>query len=83
MSWKLCKAGQQLRNQIDDSYPDRDRASDGVVGDLRHASRPSDHNPDANGIVRAIDIDRDLFGKKKPDIMPELADQIRHAAKLD
>ena len=83
MSWKLCKAGQQLRQQIDDSYPDRDRASDGVLGDLRHQSRASDHNPDAKGIVRAIDIDRDLAGKKKPDLMPDLADQIRHAAKSD
>ena len=83
MSWKLCKAGQQLRQQIDDSYPDRDRTSDGVVGDARHSARASDHNPDAKGIVRAIDIDRDLSGKKKPDLMPYLADQIRHAAKSD
>jgi hypothetical protein len=83
MSPKLCKAGQQLRLQIDDSYPDRDRASDGWIGDTRHSARPSDHNPDAKGIVRAIDIDRDLSGKKKPDLMPYLADQIRHAAKSD
>jgi hypothetical protein len=83
MSWKLCKAGQQLRTQIDDSYPDRDRASDGVVGDTRHSARTSDHNPDAKGIVRAIDIDRDLSGKKKPDLMPDLADQLRLYAKRD
>jgi hypothetical protein len=79
----LCKAGQQLRLQIDDSYPDRDRTSDGWIGDVRHASRPSDHNPDAAGIVRAIDIDRDLSGKAKPDLMPDLADQIRLFAKRD
>jgi hypothetical protein len=83
MTPKLCKAGQQLRLQIDDSFPDRDRTSDGWIGDARHASRPSDHNPDALGIVRAIDIDRDLSGKKKPDLAPDLADQIRHAAKSD
>ena len=80
---KLCKAGQQLRLQVDDSFPDRDRTSDGWIGDTRHQARPSDHNPDAEGIVRAIDIDRDLSGKAKPDIMPDLADQIRHAAKSD
>lgn len=79
----LCKAGQQLRLQIDDTYPDRDRTSDGWIGDTRHSARPSDHNPDAAGIVRAIDIDRDLSGKAKPDLMPDLADQIRHAAKSD
>jgi hypothetical protein len=83
MSYKLCKAGQQLRLQVDDSYPDRDRTSDGWIGDVRHSARPSDHNPDAAGIVRAIDIDRDLSGKAKPDLMPDLADQIRLFAKRD
>jgi hypothetical protein len=80
---RLCKAGQQLRLQLDDSYPDRDRTSDGWIGDVRHSARPSDHNPDAAGIVRAIDIDRDLSGKAKPDLMPDLADQIRLFAKRD
>ena len=79
----LCKAGQQLRLQVDDSFGDRDRTSDGWVGDLRHQSRPSDHTPDSKGIVRAIDIDRDLAGKAKPDLMPDLADQIRLCAKSD
>jgi hypothetical protein len=79
----LCKAGQQLREQFDDTYPDRDRTSDGWIGDTRHSARPSDHNPDAAGIVRAIDIDRDLSGKAKPDLMPDLANQIRLAAKSD
>jgi len=83
MTPKLCKAGQQLRLQVDDSYPDRDRTSDGWIGDTRHSARPSDHNPDAKGIVRAIDIDRDLSGKAKPDLMPDLANQIRLAAKRD
>jgi hypothetical protein len=78
---KLCKAGQQLRLQVDDSYPDRDRTSDGWIGDARHQTRPSDHVPDSAGIVRAIDIDRDLSGKTKPDLMPDLADQIRLCAK--
>jgi hypothetical protein len=78
---KLCKAGQQLRLQVDDSFPDRDRTSDGWIGDTRHQARPSDHNPDAEGIVRAIDIDRDLSGKAKPDLMPDLADQIRLSAR--
>ena len=78
----LCRAGQQLRLQFDDSFGDRDRRSDGWVGDLRHQSRPtSDHNPDENGIVRAIDVDRDVHKSGKPDLMPDIADQIRLAAK--
>ena len=83
MQPRLCKAGQQLRLQVDDSYASRDKSSDGWLGDYRHSTRASDHNPDKQGIVRAIDIDRDLSGKKKPDLMPYLANQIRHAAKSD
>jgi hypothetical protein len=82
-TYRLCKAGQQLRLQVDDSYPDRDKSSDGWIGDTSHKTRRSDHNPDAKGIVRAIDIDRDLSGKAKPDLMPYLADQIRVYAKRD
>lgn len=84
MKPKLCAAGQQLREQFDDSYPDRDRTSDGWIGDQRHSSRPSDHNPDPKtGYVRAIDTDRDVSGKPKPDLMPDIADQIRVLAKTD
>jgi hypothetical protein len=83
MKPKLCKAGQQLREQFDDTFPDRDRRSDGWIGDTRHSARPSDHNPDReNGfIVRAIDVDRDVHKSGKPDIMPDIADQLRIAAK--
>ena len=76
----LSKAGQQLREQIDDSYPDRDRKSDGWIGDAAHAARPSDHNPDPiNAIVRAIDVDKDL--NTRPSTAAYLADQIRLCAK--
>ena len=76
----LCKAGQQLREMIDDSYPERDRKSDGWIGDAAHSSRPSDHNPDkANGFVRAIDVDKNL--DSRPSTGAYLADQIRLCAK--
>ena len=77
----LSKAGIQLREQCDDAYPDRDRTSDGWIGDTRHSARSSDHNPDVDGWVRAIDIDRNLSGGAKPDLMPDLADQLRLACK--
>jgi hypothetical protein len=84
MKPKLCKAGQQLREQFDDSFPDRDRRSDGWIGDTRHSARPSDHNPDREtGIVRAIDVDRDVHKSGKPDLMPDIADQLRRLAKTD
>ena len=85
MKPKLCKAGAQLREQFDDSYPDRDRTSDGWVADARHiAAGTSDHIPDSStGTVRACDFDRDVSGKAKPDLMPDIADQLRLLAKTD
>lgn len=77
MKPKLSKAAVQLREQFDDSYPNRLRDSDGWIGDTRHAARKSDHNPDAQGWVRAWDCDADLSGKPKPELMPDLVDQIR------
>jgi hypothetical protein len=79
---KLCKAGVQLREQIDDDYPGRDRRSDGWVADARHlAEGVSDHIPDARagGIVRALDIDSNL--NAHPEEAHTLANQIRLCAK--
>ena len=81
MKPQLSKAAKQLREQFDDTFPNRDRLSDGWIGDTRHQAKPSDHNPDANGWVRAIDIDRDLYKGGKPDNMGDLVDQIRLACK--
>ena len=79
----LCKAGQQLREQIDDAFPDRDRKSDGWIGDARHQrAGTSDHLPDkADGYVRAIDVDKDLDSRASTGAY--LADQIRICAKKD
>lgn len=84
MKPKLSKAASQLREQVDDTFPERDRSSDGWIADQRHmrSGKPSDHVPD-KGWVRAIDIDADLSGKSKPEIMPDLADEIRVFAKRD
>jgi hypothetical protein len=80
MKPKLSKSIIQLREQIDDAFPDRGRSSDsGAYSDARHAARKSDHNADANGWVRAIDISRDL--SKGRDVMPDLVDQVRLYAK--
>lgn len=57
--WRLVAAGVTLRDQVNERWPDRDKASDGSIGDAAHAARPSDHNPDADGWVHAIDIDKD------------------------
>jgi hypothetical protein len=81
----LCKAGETLREQVNERYPSRDKTSDGWIADARHiAAGTSDHIPSAKtGCVFAIDVDKDLSGKSKPDLMPYLADQIRECAKTD
>jgi hypothetical protein len=52
-----------LRNEINESNPNRDKASDGWIGDSAHQLEISDHNPDPTSsppdVVRAIDVDND------------------------
>ena len=59
------------RGAVNTIAPNRDKTSDGWIGDQAHATRPSGHNPDETGIpertdadtideVRAIDVDKDL-----------------------
>ena len=77
---KLCKAGQQLREQIDDDYPDRDRRSDGWIADARHIAKGnSDHIPDSRGIVRGLDVDADLKAHKEEAFA--LVEKLRKLAK--
>lgn len=51
----------QLRNELNAAFPNRDRASDGWIGNASHQATVSDHNPDYahGGVVRATDTDRD------------------------
>lgn len=74
MTAKLSKAAIQLREQFDDCYPDRNRSSDGWIGDARHTSK-SDHTPDKKGWVRAIDVTANLGSY--PDEMHRVVEQLR------
>jgi hypothetical protein len=79
----LSKSGETLRNQINLAFPDRDKRSDGWIGDARHSATKSDHNPDklSGGVVRALDVDCDLGGPANNAFY--LADQLRTLAKTD
>lgn len=63
MTWRVAESLVQLRKQIDVSAPQRNKSSDGTIGDTHHASRSSDHNPwvkhNGMGIVTALDITHD------------------------
>jgi hypothetical protein len=69
--WILVPCLVKLRSEFNEIAPNRDKASDGSVGDLAHQNSQSDHNPDETGNVpirdadstnevHAIDVDRDL-----------------------
>lgn len=74
---RLVKAGVTLRDQVNQKFANRDKRSDGWIGDAAHQARPSDHNPDKNGWVHAIDIDEDFLGKGKgQSLAKEFADQL-------
>jgi hypothetical protein len=77
----LSKAADTLRDQVNDTFLDRSRKADGWIGDLKHQSRKSDHNPRPSGEVCAIDIDAGLSDEQG--ISHALADQLRLTAKKD
>lgn len=82
-AYHLCKSGRDLRTWVNLHYPGRDTASDGWIGDAAHnAAGTSDHCPDAQGVVRAIDIDADLIpGAKDHTAAHRLAESLRQQGK--
>lgn len=71
MSWVVVPALDEARDQLNARFPNRDKSSDGGIGNLAHQVEPSSHNPDKTGKpeykdgdskdeVRARDFDADL-----------------------
>ncbi|SNY55233.1 peptidoglycan-binding domain-containing protein [Paractinoplanes atraurantiacus] len=57
--WHLARSLARLRAEIDQRWPNRDRKSDGSIGDKDHEKTASDHNPNGRSSVNAIDTDKD------------------------
>lgn len=57
---RLAKSLIVLYDQVQKSFPaNRDRSSDGTIGDASHQAGTSDHNPGPDGVVTALDITND------------------------
>jgi len=68
-SWRMAAALTKYLAQINALAPNRDKSSDGGIGDARHAAGKSEHNPEDHdsdpstpGVVRAYDITHDPAG---------------------
>jgi hypothetical protein len=59
MAWRLAKSLETLRSQVNAKWPNRDKSSDGTIGDASHQATNSDHNPNSAGVVTAMDITHD------------------------
>lgn len=59
---RAARSLDRLLTQLNTLYPNRDKVSDGGIGDAAHAARESDHNPDANGVFHARDFTHDPVG---------------------
>lgn len=55
--WVVAPAITTLRGQLDRDFPGRSKP-DGTIGDTAHSARTSDHNPDQDDTVCAIDAKR-------------------------
>lgn len=89
-NWQLTKGLQNLRAQVNAAFPDRDKTSDGTIGDTAHQAETSGHNPDDtpgsrpewdgdpdnDPEVRAWDMDSDL--RAAPATAQQVVDHIRH-----
>lgn len=53
---RVAKSLRVLYDQVNAAYPGRDKSSDGTIGNEAHQATKSEHNPDKNGVVRALDI---------------------------
>lgn len=59
MAWYLAPALAVGRSEVNTRWPNRDKTSDGTIGDAAHQATRSDHNPNSRESVDAWDMDKD------------------------
>lgn len=67
--WRVARSLDVLKAEIDALAPGRSTESDGSIGDTAHASAPSDHNPNARGVVTARDFTHDPASGANMDVI--------------
>lgn len=77
MAWRLAKSLETFRAQVNARFPGRAKASDGTIGDAAHAARDSDHNPDSDGVVKALDVTTDPTDDTNTEALAEHLRQTR------
>jgi len=58
-NWRLARSLEVLLHEMNAVAPNRSKASDGTIGDFRHQEEQSDHNPNPEGVVCALDLTQD------------------------
>lgn len=58
-TWRTAKSLTTLLAEVNAAAPNRNKRNDGTIGDAAHAARASRHNPNASGVVTALDITHD------------------------
>lgn len=80
MLYRLARSLNLLRTTVDKISPNRSKISDGWIGDARHRTRDSDHNPwvvigegpeEGRRIVTAIDLTHDMAHGVDMDVLAE------------
>jgi hypothetical protein len=81
VAYALAPSLVAFRSEVNARWPQRDKTSDGWIGDAAHSGRVSDHNPGARDLVHAFDTDEDLDGNPAdggPDAWPIVAQLIEN-----
>ena len=60
--WHVAESLTILLAMVNERARKRSKVSDGTKGDPAHKARKSDHNPNAQGVVTALDITHDPIG---------------------
>lgn len=63
VQWRTALSLIKLIEEVTAAAPKRHKENDGTIGDERHQKEKSDHNPNARGVVCAMDITHDPVNK--------------------